>query len=113
MHLTIVGGGLAGLVAAVEAAERGLSVRPYELMGPLATGPLRRRLRTWRMVGTRAAGASTAMLLARPGIGVLAVDLARFPSDTLSARQVQVPGVAVCAGGDSSTRCGLNPLRGK
>jgi 2-polyprenyl-6-methoxyphenol hydroxylase-like FAD-dependent oxidoreductase len=30
MHLTIVGGGLAGLVAAVKAADRGLSVRLYE-----------------------------------------------------------------------------------
>ena len=46
------------------------------------------------VVGTRAAGASTAMLLARRGMSVLAVDRARFPSDTLSTHQVQVPGVA-------------------
>jgi flavin-dependent dehydrogenase len=46
------------------------------------------------VVGARAAGASTAMLLARQGAQVLAVDQARFPSDTLSTHQVQVPGVA-------------------
>jgi flavin-dependent dehydrogenase len=46
------------------------------------------------VVGTRAAGASTAMLLARRGMSVLAVDRARFPSDTLSTHQVQAPGVA-------------------
>ena len=47
------------------------------------------------VVGTRAAGASTAMLLARKGYRVLAVDRAEFPSDTLSTHQVQVPGVAL------------------
>ena len=46
------------------------------------------------VVGTRVAGAPTAMLLARRGLKVLAVDRARFPSDTLSTHQVQVPGVA-------------------
>ena len=46
------------------------------------------------VVGTRVAGASTAMLLARKGLRVLAVDRAGFPSDTLSTHQVQVPGVA-------------------
>jgi flavin-dependent dehydrogenase len=46
------------------------------------------------VVGARAAGASTAMLLARRGMRVLAVDRARFPSDTLSTHQLQVPGVA-------------------
>lgn len=46
------------------------------------------------VVGARAAGASTAMLLARQGMAVLVVDRARFPSDTLSTHQVQVPGVA-------------------
>jgi flavin-dependent dehydrogenase len=46
------------------------------------------------VVGTRAAGAATAMLLARAGLRVLAVDRARFPSDTLSTHQVQVPGIA-------------------
>lgn len=36
------------------------------------------------VVGARCAGAPTAMLLARRGYRVLAVDRARFPSDTLS-----------------------------
>jgi 2-polyprenyl-6-methoxyphenol hydroxylase-like FAD-dependent oxidoreductase len=47
------------------------------------------------VVGARVAGAATAMLLARRGVRVLAVDRARFPSDTLSTHQVQVPGVAL------------------
>jgi 2-polyprenyl-6-methoxyphenol hydroxylase-like FAD-dependent oxidoreductase len=46
------------------------------------------------VVGARVAGASTAMLLARRGLKVLAVDRAEFPSDTLSTHQVQVPGTA-------------------
>ena len=46
------------------------------------------------IVGTRPAGAASAMLLARAGLRVLAVDRARFPSDTLSTHQVQLPGVA-------------------
>ena len=46
------------------------------------------------VVGARVAGSSTAMLLARSGLKVLAVDRAGFPSDTLSTHQVQVPGVA-------------------
>ncbi len=46
------------------------------------------------VVGTRVAGATTAMLLARCGLRVLAVDRARFPSDTLSTHQVQLPAVA-------------------
>ncbi|HEY7077725.1 MAG TPA: NAD(P)/FAD-dependent oxidoreductase [Solirubrobacteraceae bacterium] len=49
------------------------------------------------VVGTRVAGASTAMLLARGGLKVLAVDRGRFPSDTLSTHQVQVPGAACLA----------------
>lgn len=36
------------------------------------------------VVGTRCAGASLAMLLARRGLRVLGVDRARFPSDTIS-----------------------------
>ncbi len=47
------------------------------------------------VVGARVAGAATAMLLARRGLRVLAVDRARFPSDTLSTHQLQVPGVAL------------------
>jgi 2-polyprenyl-6-methoxyphenol hydroxylase-like FAD-dependent oxidoreductase len=50
------------------------------------------------IVGARAAGAATAMLLARAGLRVVAVDRARFPSDTLSTHQVQLPGVARLAG---------------
>src|SRR5256712_3834883 len=46
------------------------------------------------IVGARVAGSATAMLLARRGMKVLAVDRATFPSDTLSTHQVQVPGVA-------------------
>jgi 2-polyprenyl-6-methoxyphenol hydroxylase-like FAD-dependent oxidoreductase len=46
------------------------------------------------IVGARVAGSATAMLLARRGLKVLAVDRATFPSDTLSTHQVQVPGVA-------------------
>jgi 2-polyprenyl-6-methoxyphenol hydroxylase-like FAD-dependent oxidoreductase len=47
------------------------------------------------VVGTRVAGAATAMLLARQGLRVLAVDRAAFPSDTISSRQLQVPGAAL------------------
>lgn len=46
------------------------------------------------VVGTRVAGASTALLLARRGLSVLTLDRARFPSDTVSTHQVQVPGGA-------------------
>jgi len=46
------------------------------------------------VVGSRVAGATTAMLLARAGLKVLAVDRASFPSDTLSTNNVQLPGVA-------------------
>jgi 2-polyprenyl-6-methoxyphenol hydroxylase-like FAD-dependent oxidoreductase len=46
------------------------------------------------VVGARVAGAATAMLLARQGLRVLAVDRVSFPSDTISSHQVQVPGVA-------------------
>lgn len=46
------------------------------------------------VVGARCAGAPTAMLLARKGYRVLAVDRARFPSDTLSTLVIQGRGVA-------------------
>jgi 2-polyprenyl-6-methoxyphenol hydroxylase-like FAD-dependent oxidoreductase len=46
------------------------------------------------VVGARAAGAATAMLLARAGLRVLAVDRARFPSDTLSTHAIQLTGVS-------------------
>ncbi|MGZ4227357.1 MAG: FAD-dependent oxidoreductase [Solirubrobacteraceae bacterium] len=46
------------------------------------------------VVGARVAGSATAMLLARRGLKVLAVDRAAFPSDTLSTHQVQLPAIA-------------------
>src|SRR5258708_5882030 len=47
------------------------------------------------VVGARVAGAATAMLLARQGLRVVAVDRVSFPSDTISSHQLQVPGVAL------------------
>ena len=47
------------------------------------------------VVGARVAGAATAMLLARQGLRVLAVERASFPSDTISSHQLQVPGAAL------------------
>ncbi|GIH11524.1 FAD-dependent oxidoreductase [Rhizocola hellebori] len=47
------------------------------------------------VVGARVAGAATAMLLARRGLRVLALDRVAFPSDTISSHQVQLPGVAL------------------
>jgi flavin-dependent dehydrogenase len=46
------------------------------------------------IVGARAAGSPTAMLLARKGHRVLVVDRASFPSDTLSTHYIHQPGVA-------------------
>ncbi|HEX7077339.1 MAG TPA: NAD(P)/FAD-dependent oxidoreductase [Candidatus Eisenbacteria bacterium] len=46
------------------------------------------------IVGARCAGSPTAMLLARKGYQVLAVDKASFPSDTISTHLVHPPGVA-------------------
>jgi flavin-dependent dehydrogenase len=45
------------------------------------------------VVGARCAGAATAMLLARGGLRVLAVDRARYGSDTLSTHALTRPGV--------------------
>ncbi len=45
------------------------------------------------VVGARCAGAPTAMLLARKGYRVLAVDRATFPSDTISTHLIHPPGV--------------------
>src|SRR5262249_46114833 len=47
------------------------------------------------VVGARVAGAATAMLLARQGLRVLAVDRVSFPCDTISSHQLQVRGVAL------------------
>jgi 2-polyprenyl-6-methoxyphenol hydroxylase-like FAD-dependent oxidoreductase len=46
------------------------------------------------VVGARAAGSPTAMLLARKGHRVLLVDRTTFPSDTLSTHYIHQPGVA-------------------
>jgi 2-polyprenyl-6-methoxyphenol hydroxylase-like FAD-dependent oxidoreductase len=45
------------------------------------------------IVGARAAGAATALLLARLGHDVVLVDRATFPSDTISTHQIARPGV--------------------
>ena len=55
------------------------------------------------VVGGRVAGASTAMLLARQGHRVLALDRAALPSDTVSTHALLRSGVCNCAGGVSST----------
>ena len=46
------------------------------------------------VVGARCAGSPTAMLLARKGYRVLAVDRATFPSDTVSTHLIHPPGIA-------------------
>jgi 2-polyprenyl-6-methoxyphenol hydroxylase-like FAD-dependent oxidoreductase len=46
------------------------------------------------VIGARVAGSPTAMLLARKGYRVLAVDRATFPNDTLSTLVVHAPGIA-------------------
>ena len=45
------------------------------------------------VVGARAAGSPTAMLLVRQGYRVLIVDRASFPSDTMSTHYLKVPAV--------------------
>jgi 2-polyprenyl-6-methoxyphenol hydroxylase-like FAD-dependent oxidoreductase len=45
------------------------------------------------VVGARAAGAATALLLARLGHDVTLLDRARFPADTVSTHQIARPGV--------------------
>src|SRR5260370_37861805 len=47
------------------------------------------------VVGARIAGATTAMLLARQGLRVLAVDRGSFPRDTISAHQLPHPGAGL------------------
>jgi 2-polyprenyl-6-methoxyphenol hydroxylase-like FAD-dependent oxidoreductase len=47
------------------------------------------------IVGARAAGSPTAMLLARQGHSVLVVDRVTFPSDTFSTHFVTAPGTAL------------------
>jgi 2-polyprenyl-6-methoxyphenol hydroxylase-like FAD-dependent oxidoreductase len=45
------------------------------------------------VVGSRCAGAATAMLLAQQGVDVVTVDRSRFPSDTLSTHSIARGGV--------------------
>src|SRR5437868_9121022 len=49
------------------------------------------------IIGARCAGSPTAMLLARKGYRVLAVDRATFPSDTVSTHVMHPLGVAALA----------------
>lgn len=49
------------------------------------------------VVGARAAGSPTAMLLARRGYKVLLLDRATFPSDTMSTHVIHSPGMAALA----------------
>jgi 2-polyprenyl-6-methoxyphenol hydroxylase-like FAD-dependent oxidoreductase len=46
------------------------------------------------VIGARCAGSPTAMLLARKGYKVLAVDRATFPSDTISTHLIHPPGLS-------------------
>ena len=58
------------------------------------------------VIGSRCAGAPTAMLLARKGRHVLLVDRATFPSDVLSGHSIQPAGVARLARWASWSGCG-------
>ena len=49
------------------------------------------------IVGARLAGAATALLLARSGLRVAALDRAHFPSDTLSSHHLQPAGAGLLA----------------
>ena len=66
------------------------------------------------VVGTRCAGAPVAMLLARGGYRVLAVDRATFPSDTVSTHVVHPAGVATLSRWgllDALVATGCPPIR--
>ena len=54
---------------------------------------LRRHRHDVVIVGARAAGAASALLLARLGHDVVLLDRAIFPADTLSTHQIARPGV--------------------
>src|SRR4051812_20052806 len=60
----------------------------------LAMSDLRRR-HDVVVVGARAAGAATALLLGRQGHDVVLVDRAQFPADTVSTHQIARPGVTL------------------
>ena len=55
------------------------------------------------VVGARAAGAATAMLLARAGLDVLVVDRSRYGSDTLSTHALMRVASCSCTVGACST----------
>jgi 2-polyprenyl-6-methoxyphenol hydroxylase-like FAD-dependent oxidoreductase len=57
--------------------------------------PTDRRRQDVVIVGARAAGAATALLLARLGHDVVLVDRAVFPADTVSTHQIARPGVVL------------------
>jgi 2-polyprenyl-6-methoxyphenol hydroxylase-like FAD-dependent oxidoreductase/LmbE family N-acetylglucosaminyl deacetylase len=66
------------------------------------------------VVGARAAGAATAMLLARQGHDVVVVDRAEFPSDTLSTHAISRSGVVQLHRWgllDAVTASGAPPIR--
>src|SRR3954468_22700918 len=63
-------------------------------MGRVHTNPRRNPMYDAIVIGSRCAGAPTAMLLARRGRRVLLVDRATFPSDVLSGHAIQPAGVA-------------------
>ena len=66
------------------------------------------------VVGARCAGSPTAMLLAERGYRVLLIDRATFPSDTVSAHHVTLPGVARLARWDlleAVAASGCPPIR--
>src|SRR3954468_24282352 len=63
-------------------------------MGRVHTNPRRNPMYDAIVIGSRCAGAPTAMRLARRGRRVLLVDRATFPSDVLSGHAIQPAGVA-------------------
>src|SRR5215207_3113919 len=60
---------------------------------PMSTTPKSQRVADVVVVGARCAGAATAMLLARNGHDVVALDRMTFPSDTLSTHAFSRGGV--------------------
>ena len=46
------------------------------------------------IIGARCAGSAVALMLARDGLNVVAIDRATFPSDTMSGHFIQPAGVS-------------------
>lgn len=69
------------------------------------TAPTRSTRHDVIVVGSRCAGAATAMLLARAGHDVALVDRAALPSDTLSTHGIARGGVFQLSGGACWTQC--------